>query len=770
MEENNENQTVIANEGINPILEITQEEIETAIDTTDAVQNSEISNIDVKEVADEISENETEISNGEIVNSEVSKYEIETNTTSTGADMPQRMTSNEANEATIEVDSQQNITEIKVDDVLVAENEPVLNAQNSETIEKPSKLKTVKKKAVEEDGEKIIAESNSIEPVNVLEALENETVEHDVDYANLSKAELIEILEKSFANIKLEGVANSDIKKADSVLKAINPSFQQIKSKERADALQKYIQENENEEGFDFKPDALSIRYDELYKGIKGIKQQYFGDQEKQKDKNFSTKTDLLNQLRALADSEDGNLSAVKANIVTIKKIQQEWKDAGNIASPHNNTLWQTYHALVDRFYSNRSIYFELLELDRKKNLNLKVDLCTKVEALAESLQSAEITSKHINDANHLFEEFKHVGPASKEANELLWQRFKGALDILYDKRREQLDSQKGAFEENYLAKQKVVESLSLFTSFKSESINEWSEQTKAIDILQKQWNDVKGPMPKDKGRDLSKDFWNGVKTFYRNKGEFFKTLEAKRDENLKLKQDLCEQAEAYLASEEDSAAITQAVIKLQEDWRKVGHVPDKFRNKIYDRFKAACDGYFNKKRSKSNESDKVFQENLIKKQALCERIEKDALKNADMENLSEIKAEWAAIGFVPKPEMQAIQKRYINAINSYVGSMGKLSYKDKEKLTLQTEVELFKQKDRGNNNVKDLGRKESDIRAKIQNLENDLSTLKNNLEFFAKSKNAEKLKADFEQKIKKGEDDLTHMKHQLKVLRQAAD
>ena len=617
----------------------------------------------------------------------------------------------------------------------------------------------------------ISAIEENLAPQLMEEAYEDAQIENSaqkIDYSALSKQELIQILEKSLANLKAENVNNIEFKKADLVLKEIKPFFDIVKETEKKAALERFLSENESEEGFEYKESDEIQSFDQLYKKIKEAKFQYFSQQEKNKEKNFTVKTELLNQLRALADSEDGNITTVKANIATLKKLQQEWKDAGNLAGPHNNTLWQTYHALVDRFYSNRGIYFELLELDRKKNLNLKVELCTKVEAIAEKLKEEELSNKTFTEATHLFEEFKHIGPAAKDANELLWQRFKAALDVIYDKRRSQIDALQGTFEENLKAKLQIIESLALFTSFKSESINEWMEQTKAIDILQKQWDAIKGPLPKEKTREVNKEFWQGVKLFYKNKSDFFKALEAKRDENLKLKQSLCEQAETYLATEEDSPEITKAVIKLQEDWRKIGHVPDKFRNKIYERFKAACDAYFNKKRAKSNESDKEFQDNLLKKIALCEKIEKEATTEANLDKLPDIKKEWAVIGFVPKAEMQEIQKRYINAINSYVGALGKLTDKEKEKITLQTEVEIFKQKDKGSS--KDLGRKESDIRVKIQNLENDLSTLKNNLEFFARSKNAEKLKADFEQKIKKGEDDLAHMKHQLKVVRQAAD
>jgi hypothetical protein len=759
MEENIENQSVGNEE--TPNIEIEATNLEGKLEETN-----------VTEITDSVI-NETETN--EMVSDE--KPDIIPDLAETKAEsLPTELPEQESNES----------SEIKITEIVeVAEEKTTIEA----TIESPENIDVISEIAEVKDENQVLAveapvkkgkkvvqeviETNETDEIQEkLEALAIDIHDEKIDFSQHSRPELLAILAKAAESVKAENANNSDFKKADTQLKEIKLIFDAHKYNHKKEAIENYKLENETDEGFEYKEDPESAEFDVLYKKIKEAKFQHFSDLEKNKEKNFTKKTELLNQLRALADSEDGNITTIKANIVVMKKLQQEWKDAGNITSPHNNTLWQTYHALVDRFYSNRGIYFELLELDRKKNLNLKVELCTKIEAIAQKTDSEELTSKLLQDVSAINEEYKHIGPATKDANELLWQRFKAAMDTIYDKRRGQLEALKGTFEENLAEKQKVLDSLALFTSFKSESINEWMEQTKAIDILQKQWDAIKGPLPKDKTRDISKNFWFGVKQFYKNKGDFFKSLEAKREENLKQKQALCEQVETYLGSEEDSSEITKSVIKLQEDWRKIGHVPEKFRNKIYERFKAACDGYFNKKRQKTTESDKVFIDNLAKKQALCQKIEELAKENAGIEQLPELKKEWAAIGFVPKFEMVAIQKRYITAINNYVGAIGKLTDKEKEKLTLQNEVEILKQNDKNDrgSSTKDLGRKEGDIRTRIQSMENDLSTLKNNLEFFARSKNADKLKQDFEQKIKKGEEELAHMKQQLKVVRQAAD
>ncbi|MDI9858739.1 MULTISPECIES: DUF349 domain-containing protein [Flectobacillus] len=605
----------------------------------------------------------------------------------------------------------------------------------------------------------------------VLELAENTEAEttdvHTVDYSTFQKNDFVELLSKLLDDVK-EQPSVAAFRKSEDVLKEVRPLFEQFKTAERAEALAKFKEANDgSEDGFEFKFDETIEKFDKLFKALKEERAKYFNQIEKERDKNFSQKTELLNRLRAIVEGEDNTDPAqIKAGFAEFKKIQDEWKSAGNINSPHNNTLWQTYHALVDRFYSNRSIYFELLELDRKRNLQHKIELCSKIEKIAEAAKSDTVTGKVLDEAVAIFEEYKHIGPAPKEENELIWTRVKEALDVIYGKRREQLEAQKAESEQVYTLKSSIAELVETFANFTTESISEWNERTKALLALQDQWNNVKGFMPKEKGKELSDKFWGNIKTFFKNKGEFFRQLEGKREENLKAKVAIIEQVEALLTSGDDSQDATNSVIQLQKSFREVGHVPEKDKDNIYERFKKACDSFFDAKRAKNQNIEKEFEANLAKKVALCEQIEAEAVEGAETSKLADFKAQWAGIGFVPKKDMQSIGKRYISAINKYVSAMGKLSGKEREQLALQTEVDILKS--RGDFSPRELGKKENDIRRKIQQIENDISLYKNNLEFFAKSKNADKLRVDVEAKIKKAEQDLAHFKHQLKVIREA--
>ncbi|MEZ0538660.1 DUF349 domain-containing protein [Fibrella arboris] len=646
------------------------------------------------------------------------------------------------------------------------------------------------------------------------EAVEDVPAEPAVDYSNYTKQELVTLLDQTLNSLKAETVAPGLFRQADDVLKQSKPVMDQLKRTERQAALAKYVDETGSEEGFQFRTDDLAIRYEDLYKQIKSQKNTYFQTLDKAKDSNFNAKTDLLRRLRELVESDESNAGDAKTSWNGFKAIQDEWKAAGNINSPHNATLWATYHALVDRYYSNRNIYFELKELDRKKNAAQKAEVIDKVEAIVKASAEKEVTRQTIDEANALFEEYKHIGPAPKAEQEVLWQRMKVALDALYEKRRGQNEENRKESSQLYEEKSKIYEELIPLTSFTSSGINDWNDKTKEVMAIQDRWNAIKGPMPREEGKELSKKFWAALKTFFANKGEFFRQLESKREENLKAKTDLCEQVEAILAANDESADATQRVIDYQKQWKNIGQVPEKQKNSIFERFKAACDAFFDKKRNRSQDTDREFEANLTRKEELIARIDASATQSADLSQLNAFKEEWNSIGFVPKKDKERIQKGYIAAINALVRANGALSTTEKERAIQDNEAEVSRfggprgdrgqrsdaprgdrgpregnagRGDRGprgegnaprrDNTSRDRAPREggfrggrdnggyrdsgdyaayrrssegsgSETRRRISALENDIATYQNNIEFFARSKNADQLRADIEKKI----------------------
>ena len=745
------------------------------------------------------------------------------------------------------------VAQVAADDVPISDAGPVAEAEAGTTeADQPvvtAEAQTVVSDPVEADqpdatlgADQPVAEAIPVEqpPVETEQLLtdypEAEAVEEipaapAVDYTNYSKQDLVSLLEQTLNSLKAETVAPGVFRHADDVLKQSKPVMDQLKRAERQTALAKYEEETGSEEGFQFRTDDLALQYEDLYKQIKSQKNTYFQTLDKAKDSNFSAKTDLLRRLRELVESDESNAGDAKTSWNGFKAIQDEWKAAGNINSPHNATLWATYHALVDRYYSNRNIYFELKELDRKKNITQKTEVIEKVEAMVKAYAEKDVTRQTIDEANVFFEEYKHIGPAPKAEQEVLWQRMKVALDALYDKRRGQNEENRKESGQLYEEKSKIYEELVPLTSFTSSGINDWNDKTKAVMAIQDRWNAIKGPMPREEGKDLSKKFWAALKTFFANKGEFFRQLEGKREENLKAKVVLCEQVEAILASGEESGDTTQRVIELQKEWKNIGQVPEKQKNSIFERFKAACDAFFDKKRNRNQDTDREFEANLAKKEDLIARTDAAATQNADLSQLNAFREEWNSVGFVPKKDKERIQKAYIAAINALVRANGSMSSTEKEQAIQSNEAEVTRfggpRGDRaprgaggdrgpreggGNRSGSDRGPRPgggegavsrpqnrapreggsrggndrggrdgggyrdngdyaayrrssesggSETRRRISSLENDISTYQNNIEFFARSKNADQLRTDIEKKIADAQRQIEQLRNQ---------
>lgn len=570
-------------------------------------------------------------------------------------------------------------------------------------------------------------------------------LEH-IDYSVFTKAQFVEHLK--------ELVKGGDQSKLDRAIREVKPLFDELKERDRTTALNKYILDGGVVDDFEYRSDDSSQQFDALLKQVKDRKAQLLKSQEDQRNENLKKKTELLEKIRELIEGAD----PTNQQFNKFKELQKEWKNTGAVPVAQNKTLWANYHALVDRFYDNQSIYFELKELDRKKNLEYKIDLCAR----AEKLSGVEKIKDAIKELNELHHEFKHVGPVPMEEKEGVWQRFKTASDAVYAKRDEYLKVLQQELGVNLEQKSKLADEVAEYISFQSDRIKEWNQKTKEVLDLQKKWDAV-GGLPRTKSKDVNKKFWSSFKTFFSNKSLFFKKLDEERSTNLKKKNDLVQRAiELKESAEWDKAA--QELKRLQQQWKDIGPVPEKFREKVYKEFKEACDFFFEQKRNQLGKVENEQLENLKAKQDICAEIEKHiADQTATPALLKELEAKFNQIGFVPKNEIASIRKRYHEAAQKFTGSIQGISEDEKNQLLLENELADLKNDPMSGQKI---FQKEQAIRKKISKVENDISTLRNNLEFFGRSKNAEKYKEEFNEKIKEADESLKQLKQQLKLLR----
>ncbi|MBX2916788.1 MAG: DUF349 domain-containing protein [Cyclobacteriaceae bacterium] len=568
---------------------------------------------------------------------------------------------------------------------------------------------------------------------------------HEVDYGGFTKAELVSAV-KDLAK-------EDNFKKVDQALKEIKPLYEEIRATERREALEKFMTDGGIEEDFEYRLDELDHTFDATVKLIRDRRNEYFKNLENRKNENLRKKNEILENLRTLIDGED---SAHSFN--TFKELQQAWKQVGPIPPAQVKTLWANYNALVDRFYDHRNIYFELKELDRKKNLEAKLELCTR----AEQLTTRERIKDAVKELNELHNEFKHVGPVPKEDQETVWQRFKAASDAVYAKRDELVASMQAELKANFEAKSKIADEVQTFLHFTTDRIKDWNKKTQEILELQKRWDAV-GGTPRTKSKELNKKFWSAFKQFFHNKNQFFKKLDEERDKNLKAKQQLVARAIELKASN-DWNKTSQELKQLQLQWKEIGPVPEKQRDKIYKEFKEACDFFFDQRRGSQVKADQEQEVNLKQKEAIIdEMIAATIAGNTTVEQLTEIQSRFNDIGFVPKNAIASVKQRFADAVAKYVQSIAGLSEAEREQTILQSQLSGLKNDPQAE---RKLYLKEQTLRKQIQKAENDLSTLRNNLEFFGRSKNAEKLKGEFNDKIEEANQHLAQLKKQLKMLK----
>lgn len=618
-------------------------------------------------------------------------------------------------------------------------SDPVEEDQPVETVEvEEASQKTPPEGAIEQKGSK--------ETINEARA-EVTTARTDfdsIDISGLSKIEQLDLVKK------MSGEGN--IRKIDSLFKNLGIHYEAQFAQKKKTALETFLKvEGADETDFEFKGDDTDQEFHSLYGKLRKKRARFFQEIGKEKDNNLFRKNEILVLLREIIDGED------QGSFNRVKKLQEEWRNIGQVPGAQSQTLWASYHALMDRFYDHRSIYFELKELDRQKNLAAKFELCKK----AETLDASTNIIQSIVQLNEFHEEFKHIGPVPREEQEALWQRFKTASDLVYEKRNEHNEHQKAELKINLGKKLELVDKIKALAEFDSDRIKHWNGKTKDLMELQKQWESV-GGVPRQSAKEVNKIFWGSFKKFFANKNQFFKRLDSQKAENLEKKKGLIEKASEFREGE-NSDTTANAFKALQSQWKEIGPVPDKFRKSLFEEFNGHCNYFFEKKRGQSAEQNKEFELNLEKKKSILTQLESMERGMFDMDKVCELLEDFSSIGLVPRNAVGKTLENYDKVCHKLL-EMETLSDSDMSELKIHIQVSKLRSSPQGDRKI---NKKEGILKRKISGMENDIYNWKRNIDFFGRSKNAEKMKAEFQTRIEEAEKEQESMKKELRLLQQ---
>ena len=574
-----------------------------------------------------------------------------------------------------------------------------------------------------------------------------EWVEPEEDYSNFDRQQLVD---------KLEELLQNEITTIKNRVAQIKNLFANADREFRKAAYDEYIAAGGEKDKYEQPDDPVSQQFRKLYNIYREKRQQHIDAVEAQKQQNLKQKQEILAELKTLLDS-DGNIKKLHDGF---NAIQERWKTIGDVPRSEMNNLWQSYHFLVEQLFDKLRISKELRMLDLKRNMEQKVVLCEKAEEL--------IMEPSINTAfknlQSLREQWREIGPVPVEKNDEIWARFCNACDQIEARHREYFEQRKKEFENNLLAKQALCEKAEELTTTLPNSIKEWNEKSTALDDLLKFWKSI-GPI----SREANNEIWNRFKScldkFYAQKKEYFDKIRDEQTENYNKKIDLCLRAEA-IAKRQDWKKATEEMLKLQEEWKQIGAVNRKTSEKIWQRFRAACDEFFTHKSEHFKNLRGEESENLAKKEAIIAQLKEYKFGDDKEENLRIIKdfqRQWMEIGYVPVSEKERLKNEFRKVLDAHFEQL-KISAREAEESAYRERIR---------NVVGNVTRFANDERAdltdKISRLKADINLWDNNLGFLSNSKQANILKEEFEHKVQSARQQLALLETKLRILNDAA-
>ena len=570
--------------------------------------------------------------------------------------------------------------------------------------------------------------------------------EVDFDFSSLNKLQLVELLE--------ETVQDNEIVKIKDKVTAIKVNFLRLNKEDRDRELEQFILDGGDAESYEHTDDPLEVRFKAAFNIYKNNKAKYNELLEQQKLENLKQKNAILEELKQLIYSEE----TLKKTYDDFRALQDKWKEIGQVPANEISNIWNSYHFLVEKFYDKVKINRELRDLDLKKNLEAKIALCEKAEELL--LEKSLTKSFKLLQKYH--DEWKEIGPVPQEKRDEIWERFKSTTDKINQIRRDHYAKIEEEQKANYDAKVAICEKMEEIVNEPVNSINAYQKKSNEVNELFKLWKQV-GPIHKKQSDEIWNRFKGSMNSFFDSKKEFFSKLKVQQMENYNKKLQICVEVENLVDSTEWKKT-TDYIKKLQEEWKNIGPVPKRHSDKIWKRFRTACDAFFKNKSEHFSSIKGKEDDNLKAKQQVIENIKAYELKkdrNENMEAIRGFQREWMSIGHVPMKMKDALQKEYRDLID---GLFDKMRANDNELSTTEFRNMVNGMKDDPGSRDK-IRRERINLQSKIQKLRDEIATLENNIGFFAASKQSDLLKAEYEKKIAKIKNDVKVLEAKMKII-----
>ena len=703
------------------------------IESTQNEPAKEISNTDESEVTKEDTSTEVEASEKGLEN----EVEVETKTED----------SEEEPESEVEVEVKAETTE--AEDSVETENEVEVE------VEIESKTEEFKDETEESaDSESKVAEQddalNEIDDSNAEDAEDEGNADrHDItqkEYDKMSMEELVDELEKLVKNEKTQAIKSH----VEDIRSEFKTKFNSLLDEKK----EEFVNDGGNEIDF-YYSSPLQKQFKDTYKEYRNKLNAHYKNIENNLKDNLANRLEIIEEIKGLINVEEN----INTTYKHFKELQERWKTAGPIPRDKYNNAWNTYHHHVEIFYDFLHLNRDLRDLDFKHNLDQKLKIILRAEELA---QDADL-NRAFRELQVLHKMWKEeLGPVDKEQREDVWNRFKAATKTIHDRRQEFFADQDKVYEKNLEIKHEIIAKIEAVATKGADSHNAWQNGIKEVELLRNEFFST-GKVPIRVNEATWAKFKDAVRTYNRNKNAYYKNLKKAQYDNLQKKMDLIQTAEDNKDSE-DFDTTTQLMKKIQNEWKKIGHVPRKNSDKIWKQFKAACNHYFDRLHAIKDAANAEGNEAYAKKAQMITELkgmEFPEKKEDSLESIKTFIADWKTVGSVP-PNKRYIEGKLNKALDDVFKKL-KLNRNEAELIKFDTKLVSL-------NNAQDSRHLDNErlfIRKKINDVKSEINQLENNLQFFQNVNDENPLVQDVHKNIAKHKQELTLWKTKLSKIKE---
>ena len=650
----------------------------------------------------------------------------------------------ELKETVEEIQHSENDTEQDVSDVRV-----VVRPEGEEDSENPEKspkaAKASSPKDTEEGEEDVLEE---IDNSNAEDAEDSDNYRRHhipiLDYHSMSMENLVGELQRLVRNEKVQAIK----KHVEGIKYEFDLKFQEFLEQKK----EEFIANGGSE--MDFRYNSVTKRqFNEVYQDYREKRNQYYKNLEKNLKENLATRLEIIEQLKGLINVEED----INTTYKNFRELQERWKNAGPVPRTNYNDVWRTYHHHIEIFYDFLHLNRELRDLDFKHNLQEKLKLVERAEALVEEKNLGK-AFRELQTLHKLWKE--EIGPVDKEHREAIWERFSNATKAMHQRRQDyykELDKQQ---EKNLENKKEIIAKINEVALNVAGNHKMLQQQIRQIEELRNAFFKA-GKVPQKVNEQTWAEFKGAVRAFNRNKNAFYKKLKKEQHENLEKKRALLNIA-LSLKDSEDWDTATQEMKRIQSEWKRIGHVPRRYSDKIWKEFKTACNHYFDRLHALKNSARKQENDNLEKKMACLEKLKAFRLSGDRDKDLAQVKTfidEWKSYGRVPFKRKNINQK--FNKILDALFKKLDIGRQESELLKYGNKIQQLAKSD----DESAISNERTFIQRKISESKSELRQLENNMQFFSNASEDSPLVKDVIKNIETHKEALATWKAKLKKL-----